>query len=68
MGVVVTAFVPAAYVVQHYSAKPEVAELAADYGFGLAKNHPFNDANKRTALISMHLFRVFVLIMAILET
>ena len=36
--------------------KPDVAELAAAYGFGVAKNHPFNDANKRTALIAMRLF------------
>ena len=36
--------------------KPDIAELAAAYGFGLAKNHPFNDANKRTALIAMRLF------------
>jgi len=41
----------------HYSdPKPDVAQLAAAYGFGLAKNHPFNDANKRTALIAMRLF------------
>ena len=41
----------------HYSdPKPDIAELAAAYGFGLAKNHPFNDANKRTALIAMRLF------------
>ena len=41
----------------HYSdPKPGIAELAAAYGFGLAKNHPFNDANKRTALIAMRLF------------
>ena len=41
----------------HYSEqKPDVAELAAAYGFGLAKNHPFNDANKRTAFIAMRLF------------
>ena len=41
----------------HYSSpKPDVAELAAAYGFGLAKNHPFNDANKRTAFIAMRLF------------
>ena len=33
-----------------------MAELAAAYGFGLAKNHPFNDANKRTALIAVRLF------------
>jgi death-on-curing protein len=36
--------------------KPDAAELAAAYGCGLAKNHPFNDANKRTALIAMRLF------------
>ena len=41
----------------HYSdPKPDIAELAAAYGFGFAKNHPFNDANKRTALIAMRLF------------
>ena len=28
----------------------------AAYGFGLAKNHPFNDAKKRTAFIAMRLF------------
>ena len=36
--------------------KPDAAELAAACGFGFAKNHPFNDANKRTALIAMRLF------------
>ena len=41
----------------HYSdPKPGVAELAPVYGFSLAKNHPFNDANKCTALIAMRLF------------
>ena len=41
----------------HYSdPKLDVAELAAAYDFGLARNHPFNDANKRTALIAMRLF------------
>ena len=41
----------------HYSdPKPDVAELAAAYGFWLAKNHSFNDANKRTALIAIRLF------------
>ena len=41
----------------HYSdPKPDVAQLAAAYGFGLAKNHPFNEANKRTALIAIRLF------------
>jgi death-on-curing protein len=30
--------------------------LAASYGFGLAKNHPFVDGNKRTAFLSIGLF------------
>ena len=32
--------------------KPPLARLAASYAFGLAKNHPFVDGNKRTALAS----------------
>lgn len=31
---------------------PTIFEMAASLGFGLAKNHPFNDANKRTATVS----------------
>ena len=33
-----------------------VAVLAAAYGFGIARNHPFIDGNKRTALASMIVF------------
>ena len=36
--------------------EPDVAELAASYGFGIARNHPFVDGNKRTALVSIELF------------
>ena len=32
----------------HYG-EPDIAALAAAYGFGLAKNHPFIDGNKRVA-------------------
>jgi len=35
---------------------PDVGALAAAYGFGLAKNHPFVDGNKRTALVAMETF------------
>lgn len=35
---------------------PDVAELAAAYGFGVARNHPFVDGNKRTALVAIELF------------
>jgi len=35
---------------------PDVAALAAAYGFGLATNHPFVDGNKRIALVAMETF------------
>lgn len=36
--------------------KPDFAELAAAYGFGIARNHPFVDGNKRTSLLATGLF------------
>jgi len=36
--------------------KPDVAALAAAYGFGLTRNHPFVDGNKRTAFVAVELF------------
>mgnify|MGYP005843842835 CR=1 FL=1 len=34
----------------------DLCQLAASYAFGLAKNHPFIDGNKRTAAITCELF------------
>ena len=34
----------------------ELAELAAAYAFGIARNHPFVDGNKRAAFLSMIAF------------
>ncbi|BEP37179.1 type II toxin-antitoxin system death-on-curing family toxin [Variovorax sp. V59] len=34
---------------------PDVADLAAAYGVGLAKNHPFVDGNTRAAFLSVGL-------------
>lgn len=34
-----------------YDSKVTVFELAAAYSFGIAKNHPFVDGNKRTAFM-----------------
>lgn len=31
--------------------EPDAAELAAAYAFGLARNHPFADGNKRSAAV-----------------
>ena len=42
---------------QHlYKPDGDIAELAAAYAFGLAKNHPFVDGNKRTAFLALGLF------------
>lgn len=38
---------------------PDVAALAASYGVGVAKNHPFVDGNKRAALLATGLFLYF---------
>ena len=35
---------------------PDIAELAASYAFGLARNHPFVDGNKRTAAVVSETF------------
>lgn len=35
---------------------PDLFELAAAYGFGLARNHPFVDGNKRAAFLATGLF------------
>lgn len=36
--------------------QPDMAALAAAYGIGLAKNHPFVDGNKRAAFLAVGLF------------
>ncbi|CAD5979171.1 Toxin Doc [Planktothrix rubescens] len=36
--------------------QPDLFDLAAAYGYGLAKNHPFIDGNKRTAFMVMYVF------------
>lgn len=36
--------------------EPDLADLAASYGFGIARNHPFVDGNKRTAFVCVELF------------
>ena len=38
------------------SPTPEIPRLAAAYAFGVAKNHPFIDGNKRTAAVVCETF------------
>ncbi len=41
----------------HYrNPEPDLALLAASYAYGIAKNHPFVDGNKRTAFVVCRLF------------
>ena len=39
-----------------YRHKADIAALAAAYGFGLARGHPFHDGNKRAAFVTMVVF------------
>ena len=38
---------------------PDAADLAAAYAYGIARNHPFIDGNKRTAAVAAVLFLWF---------
>jgi len=40
---------------EHY-VTPDAADLAAAYGFGVARNHPFIEGNKRTAFVAVEVF------------
>ena len=39
-----------------YGENADITALAASYAFGIAKNHPFVDGNKRTAHVVMRTF------------
>jgi death-on-curing protein len=41
---------------KHAYEKPDTADLAAAYAYGIARNHPFIDGNKRTALVASRSF------------
>ncbi len=41
-----------------HDGEPDLCELAAAYAFGLARNHPFIDGNKRSAFVATELFLV----------
>ncbi len=43
-------------ILNYRAIKPSIADLAAAYAFGISKNHPFIDGNKRTSLIVCLLF------------
>lgn len=39
-----------------YTPDVTLADLAASYGFGIVRNHPFIDGNKRTGLLAIRAF------------
>ena len=39
--------------------EPDIADLAAAYAYGIARNHPFIDGNKRTALVASRTFLLY---------
>jgi death-on-curing protein len=41
---------------KHAYESPDTADLAAAYAYGIARNHPFIDGNKRTALVASRTF------------
>jgi death on curing protein len=38
--------------------RPDLAALAAAYAYGIARDHPFVDGNKRTALVAARTFLI----------
>ncbi len=40
----------------HYTPGVDIAALAAACGYGLARNHPYNDGNRRVAFVVMAVF------------
>jgi len=39
-----------------YDRESDLAELAAAYGYGLVRSHPFADGNKRVGFLAMYVF------------
>jgi death-on-curing protein len=39
-----------------YEPQADLARLSAAYGFGIVRNHPFNDGNKRAGFLAIGLF------------
>lgn len=40
----------------HYDSSISLFDLAASYAFGIARNHPFMDGNKRASLLAVRAF------------
>lgn len=55
-GLVLSALARPQHLLAYGDPPPDAAALAAAYAFGIARNHPFIDGNKRTALVATRTF------------
>jgi death-on-curing protein len=55
-GLLVSALARPQNVLAYAQPPPDLAVLAAAYAYGIARNHPFVDGNKRTALVAARTF------------
>ena len=55
-GLLLSALARPQQLLSYGSPPPDLCSLAATYAYGIAKNHPFLDGNKRTAFVVYRLF------------
>jgi len=55
-GLLSSALARSKHLLTYSKEQPELARLAAAYGFGITRNHPFLDGNKRTAAVVCETF------------
>jgi len=57
-GLLLSALARSQNVLAYGEPAPDLASLAAAYAYGIARNHPFVDGNKRTALVAARTFLI----------
>lgn len=55
-GLLASALARPQHLVEYSKVPPSIAQLAATYAYGIAKNHPFLDGNKRTSAVVCETF------------
>ncbi len=55
-GLLLSALARPQHLLAYREPSPDAAALAASYAFGIARNHPFIDGNKRTAFVVARTF------------
>jgi death-on-curing protein len=57
-GLLASALAPPQNLLAYGEPPPDLPSLAAAYAYGIARNHPFVDGNKRTALVAARTFLI----------